>query len=76
MMNNDLNNKLLKDLEDFTGKMKNVKDNYSTIANENLTKMEDGEMKDFLQNSLKKAIAGKLKPEEFIEQFKNMNNAH
>jgi hypothetical protein len=76
MMNNDLNNKLLKDLKDFTGKMKDNKDSYSNIANENLSKVEDGEMKDFLQDSLKKAIAGKLKPEEFIEQFKNMNNAH
>tara|TARA_R110000796_G_scaffold78436_2_gene174882 strand:+ start:3005 stop:3217 length:213 start_codon:yes stop_codon:yes gene_type:complete len=62
--------KLLKTLKEFSGGLKDIKTELMENANNGISKLEDGEQKSFLTDSLSKAASGELSAEQFKEQFK------
>ncbi len=75
MLNEKLNNKLLSELESFTNKLESLKNEQENLANQNIAKIKDKKMQNFLSDSLKAASKGEITIEEFTNQFKDLNNA-
>lgn len=66
----DTNEKLLELLNGFKGGLKDIKSELITNASNGINKLDDGEQKDFLKDSLNKVSLGEMSAEQLKEQFK------
>tara|TARA_R110000751_G_scaffold46884_3_gene105087 strand:+ start:8717 stop:8929 length:213 start_codon:yes stop_codon:yes gene_type:complete len=66
----ETHNKLLKLLNEFKGGLGDIKTELINNANNGISKLDEGEQKDFLKDSLGKVASGELTANQFKEQFK------
>lgn len=71
----DLHNKFLETAKDIEKKFGSMREDFSKVAEDNIPKIEDKKMRIFLQQSLKDALKGDIKSEDFLNKLKDIQNA-